>query len=216
MATFARPEFSIRRPQALPLSAPKWSVLYETDFRCLSDVRMFKPIPFSGTAATFTWVGGLSYEARAGQTGVYEFANILSPVRLLKAMLFCRAKPVAWDSAVFNYVGLAYAYRDASNRRYITLNFQLSTNNFSIVKVVGGTSTIIAQDSTPWGATPLNTELELTVVFDGSTYSATVKRLDTGASLTISASEATEYGYVGVLNSRTFDLRFDHFRVERL
>jgi hypothetical protein len=216
LATFARPKASIRLPQALPLSVPKWNILYETNFRCLSDVRMFKPIPYSGTAATFTWAGGLSYEARAGQTGVYEYANILSPVRLLKARLYCRAKPVAWDSAVWNYVGLAYAYSDTGNRRYVNLNFQTSTNNFTIVKVVGGTGTTIARGSTPWGATPLGTELELTVVFDGSTHTATVKRLDTGQSLTISASDSTEYGYVGLVNARTYDLRFDHFRVEAI
>jgi hypothetical protein len=177
---------------------------------------MFKPKPFSGTSATFTWVGGLSYEARAGQTGVYEFANILSPVRLLKAKLYSRAKPVNWDSAINNYIGLTYAYRDVNNWRYITLNCQTSTNNFSIAKIVGGTGAVIAQGSTPWGATPLNTELEFTLVFDGSTHTATVKRLDTGASLTISASEATEYGYVGLEYARPYDLRFDHFRVERL
>jgi hypothetical protein len=216
MATFARPEVSIRSPQALPLSVPKWNILYETDFRCLSDVRMFKPIPFSGTAATFTWVGGLSYEARAGQSGVYEYANILSPVRLQRARLFCRAKPVAWYSAVLNYGGLAYAYRDSKNFRVGMLCFTSSGTNFYISKVVGGSWITVASSSVPWGATPLNTELEFTVVFDGSTHIATVKRLDTGASLTISASEATEYGYVGLLSSRTFDLRFDHFRVERL
>jgi len=216
MATFTRPEVSVRRPQALPLNVPKWSVLYETDFRCSSDVRMFKPIPWSGTSATFTWVGGLSYEARAGTTGVYEYNNILSPVRLLKARLYCRAKPVAWDSSVWNYAGLCYAYRDVNNRRYIDLNFQTSTNNFGIKKVVGGNITAIAQGSTPWGTTPLNTELEFTIMFDGSTHIATVKRLDTGQTLTISVSDSTEYGYVGLFNTRIYDLRFDHFRVERL
>jgi hypothetical protein len=215
MATFARPEVSIRSPQALPLSEPPWRTLYETDFRCLSDVRMFK-VSVLQVGGTWKWIGGLSYPLKSGSqtAGVYEISYAVFPCKVKCARFFMRAKPVNYDPSVFNYLELDYAWSDINNFRRAVLN--LTSYIFVVGKRVAGTWMNLATGIVPWGATPLGTELEFSGYTDGSVHTFTVKRLDTGASLTISASDVTEAGYVAMGNVRNYDVRFDHFRVERL
>ncbi|MCR6691517.1 MAG: hypothetical protein MRT15_03930 [archaeon YNP-LCB-003-016] len=217
MPTFARPEVSIGLPQALPLSEPKWSVLYETDFRCLSDVRMFK-VSVLQVGGTWKWIGGLSYPLKSGSqtAGVYEISYAVFPCMVKYARFFMRAKPVNNDPSVLNYLELDYAWRDINNFRRAVLTLTVASNNFTIGKRVAGTWVSLATGTTPWGATPLGTELEFSGYTDGSVHTFIVKRLDTGASLTLSASDVTEGGYVAMGNVRNYDARFDHFRVERL
>lgn len=214
MTTFAKSEVCVWSPQALPLRVPAESILYETDFRHRSDINPLK-IAIYSIGGTWVWIGGLSYPLKAGTVAIYEISYAF-PCKVRFARFFMRAKVVAWDAGVPNYLEIAYAWYNVNNYRKISLSLSVIANNFTIWKRVGGVWTNIATGTTPWGATPLNTELEFSGYADGINHSATITRLDTMATLTISGPDSTEYGFAGIGSQRPYDARFDHWRVNHL
>jgi len=216
VATFARPEVCIWYPQSLPLKVPvNPKLVYETDFKARSDLTPFKIAVYT-VGGTWRWIGGTSYPLRAGVEGVEEFSYAVSPCRVMHARFFMRCKPVNWNPDKWNYLELDYAWRDIDNFRRAVLTLTASTNNFIVGKRSGGSWIALATGTVPWGATPLGTELEFSGYADGSIHEFTVKRLDTGESLTLSVAEDVEYGYVAMGSVRNYDARFDCLRVERL
>ena len=162
------------------------------------------------TTADFTVKAGRMV---AGRAGVYQTGALLTGVKAREFKAEVEVELLEFDPKVSNYADIIYAYRDQDNYRWFTVHWADNGRIYAIVR-----KTVAGKGYTAPAWPGLDTGIKFTkgskvkIVGEvrGATHTLTI--IADGKPFTVSMTDASEEGLIGIGTYRTFSQAFDNFK----
>jgi len=162
------------------------------------------------TTADFTVKAGRMV---AGRVGVYQMGALLTGVKAREFKAEVEVELLDFDPKVSNYASITYAYRDPDNYRSFQAHWNANGRIYAIIgKVVAGKG--YAAPAWPGLDTGVKfskgSKVKIVGEVRGSTHTLTL--VADGKPFTVSMTDASEEGLIGIGTARTYSQAFDNFK----